>query len=159
MPNFVKSGKYYYKVNKRDGNKTRISKEEYNKQKEKKKYPNVNNLTKNKENFSKKDLNVNNLTKNKENFSKKDLNVNNLIKSKIKNINKSKLLESISHINFNIVKNGIPYEIYVKLGKCPRFGYYLYNVNVISVDKNKYKKNIYNRIIISHDKNIFNGIL
>lgn len=150
MPNFVKSGKYYYKVNKRDGNKTRISKEEYNKHKEKK-------LSIKKKN--KKYPNVNNLTKNKENFSKKDLNVNNLIKSKIKNINKSKLLESMSHINFNTVKNGIPYEIRIKLGKCPRFGYYLYNVNIISVDKNKCKKNIYNKVIISHDKNIFDGIL
>jgi len=150
MPNFVKSGKYYYKVNKRDGNKTRISKEEFNKNKEKnsslkekknKKYPNVNNLKKIKENFS------------------KDLNFNNLIKNKIKNINKSKLLESTSHINLNTVKNGILYETRVKLGKCPKFGYYVYNVNVISVDKNKCKKNIYNKVIISHDKNIFNGIL
>ena len=29
MPNFVKSGKYYYKVNEKSGKKTRISKDEY----------------------------------------------------------------------------------------------------------------------------------
>ena len=29
MPKFVKSGKYYYKVNEKSGKKTRISKDEY----------------------------------------------------------------------------------------------------------------------------------
>ena len=33
MPNFVKSGKYYYKVNEKSGKKTRISKDEYMKYK------------------------------------------------------------------------------------------------------------------------------
>ena len=36
MPDFEKSGNYYYEVNKRNGHKTRISKDRYNSEKSKK---------------------------------------------------------------------------------------------------------------------------
>ena len=136
MPNFIKSGKYYYKVNKRDGNKIRISKEEFNKHK---KYKVKNKITK--------------INKNKE------LNINNLIKNKIKKIDKSKILNSILGINFNTVKNGKTYEIYARLGRCPRTGYYIYNVNAISMSNNNMKEEIYSRSMMSSDKNILNKLL
>ena len=148
MPNYVKSGKYFYKVNKKTGDKTRISKEEYN--------------VKSKKNTNKKIVKDKQINKRKLYSNKSDnsmLNMNSLIKEKLKKVNKSVLLNSMIGINFDVRRGKKLYNIKARLGKCPKSGYYVYRVNAQDVSDNSMSYSVFSRSLISTDIDILREVI
>lgn len=138
MPNFVKSGKYYYEVDKRNGKKMRISKDKY----------------------LKKVSSKNKLKINKKETKNKNLDISNLIKNKVKNLNKNKLMGNLLILNFDIVKNNKKYHIDAEVGKDPRSGYYIYRVDVQHIPKNGMPQiNAYRSYMVSSNFEILKDLL
>jgi len=149
MPDYIKSGKYYYEVDKRNGKKIRISKDKFNKSKS------------NKSNKSNKiKSNKSNKIKSNKIKSNKNLDIETLIKDKIKNINKNKLLSNLLILNFDIVKNNKKYHIDAEVGKDPRSGYYIYRVDVQHIPNNGMSQiNAYRSYMVSSNFEILKDLL
>jgi len=142
MPNYIKSGKYYYEVNKRDGKKLRISKDKYDKLSNKK--------------VVKKPKTVNQ----KVNITNDELNVAKMIKDKLKNMDKNKALENLIRLHFDTKKGSKLYHVDAELGRCPRTGYYIYKVGVQHIPENGMNQiNAYSSHMVSSNKELLKDLL
>lgn len=150
MPNFVKSGKYFYKVNQKTGDKTRISKEEYKKRSAKNIKNKKKKIVKNKQ-ISKKFLHNNRPGEDR-------LNIDALVREKLKKVDKNVLLNSIIGINFDVKKGEKLYNVKARLGKCPKSGYYVYKVNAQDVSENSMSYSVFTRSLMSTNSYIFNDL-
>lgn len=135
MPKFVKSGKYYYKINKTSGKKTRISKEDFIK-------------------YSKKNikLKVSNSTNSTKSFEEI---LHNTLKKIIEKVKKEKLIHSMVNIERDIIIHNNKYRVFIKIGKCPLSNYYIYKVIAKNISNNQNNNIIFQRSIVSSEPILF----
>lgn len=146
MPNYIKSGKYYYDVNKRDGKKLRISKDKYVKMSNKK--------------VIRKPKTINNKVNQNVNIKNNELNVAKLIKNKLKNMNKNRALENLIRLHFDTKRGSKLYHIDAELGRCPRTGYYIYHAVVQHIpNKGMNQVNAYSSYMVSSNKELLKDLL
>jgi hypothetical protein len=146
MPNYIKSGKYYYEVNKRDGKKLRISKDKYAKMSNKK--------------VVRKSKTVNKKVNQKVNIKNDELNVAKMIKDKLKNMDKNRALENLIRLHFDTKKGSKLYHVDAELGRCPRTGYYIYKVEVQHIPENGMNQiNAYSSHMVSSNKELLKDLL
>ena len=141
MPKYVKSGKYYYKVNKRTGDKIRIPKEEY--------------VDKHKHKSSLKKPAKRTVVKKPVKSGTVADNINKALKQRLTPQNKRAMLTSAIRVGTNADINNKKYHIDAIMGKCPRLGKYVYHVTAKSVSNNGLKMEVYRRNIISNNSSIF----
>ncbi len=144
MPTFVKSGKYYYKINNRTKEKTRISKDEYMKHNSLKQKV-VNKPIKSKKKTIKKHSPVKKSLKNVHLSNSLDEE----IRKKLVKIGKEKLTHSMAHVETDLNMNGKTYKVYAKVGKCPQSNYYIYNIIAKHISDNKSYQTVYQKSLMS----------
>lgn len=169
MPNFVKSGKYFYKVNQKTGDKTRISKDEYKKHVSKSRKRLVTKRPSKKINKKVQRKVERNINRNvmrtvnrkviKHNVSNNSVfDVDGLIREKLRKVNRQIFLNSIISVDFDVKKGGKLYNIKARVGKCPRSGYYVYRVNAQHVSDNGMVYSLYNRSLMSSNIDILRPV-
>ena len=150
MPKFVKSGKYYYKINQRTKEKTRISKDEYIKQTSSQKKVN-NKYPKSKKRTIKKHkipVSSKSLT-DVQSSNRLDKILHEEIRKKIEKIGEEKITRSMVNFETELKVNGKKYNVYAKVGKYPDSNYYIYNVVAKHISNNNSYQTVYQRSLVS----------
>jgi len=154
MPNFVKSGKYYYKINKKTKEKTRISKNEYIKNNSLKKKV-VNKYTKSKKQTINQKLHVRKSLIDIHSSNNLDKTLNEEIRKKLEKIGEEKIKNSIVNFEKELKFNNKKYKVYAKIGKFPQSNYYIYNIVAKHISDNKNYKTVYQRSLVSSSPIVF----
>ena len=153
MPKFVRSGKYYYKVNERSGKKTRISKDEYIKYNPSKSRKRIVKIPRKSRIPVKKTPDPEVINAHSSNSLEEILHEE--IRKKLKKVGEEKLTKAMVNIEKDVIVNGKKYKVYAKVRKCPRSNYYMYKIIAKHMSNNRNYQTVYQRSLVSSDPILF----